>query len=132
MHRILSIHSQRRLSGNLSCQLDGLLYQVQPADRGLALRGADVTIVTHPASATEVLWQGRVLPHSLSSKAVKQHEAVDGKEVNGKVEQALSRRTPPQPIGHPWKQRMSTVPGATPVRAEFAHTKAHMAPLPAP
>ena len=132
LRRILSIHSQRRLSSNLSCQLDGLLYQVQPADRGLALRGADVTIVTHPSSATEVLWQGRVLPYTLSSKAVRQHEAVDGKEVNSKVEQALSRRTPPQPIGHPWKQRMSTAPGATPVRAEFAHTKAHMVPLSAP
>ncbi|MGH8855903.1 MAG: ISNCY family transposase [Telluria sp.] len=127
LRRILSIHTPRRLSSNLSCQLDGLLYQVQPADRGLALRGADVTIVTNPASATEVLWQGRVLSHTLSSKAVKQHMAVDGKEVNSKVDRALSRRTPPPPVGHPWKKKMPTAPGMTPPCAQFEHTKAHLA-----
>jgi hypothetical protein len=129
LRRILSIHTPRRLSSNLSCQLDGLLYQVQPAGQGLGLRGADVTIVTHPASATELLWQGRLLPHTRSSKPVRQHEAVDGKDVNDKVEQALVRRTPPQPTGHPWKKRMATAPGTTPTRAEFAHTKAHLAPV---
>lgn len=129
LRRILSIHSPRRLSSNLSCQLDGLLYQVQPADRGLALRGADVTIVTHPISPTEVLWQGRSLPHTLSSKAVRQHEAVDGKEVNNKVDIALGKRTPPQPIGHPWKRKMATAPGQTPPQAQFEHTRAHMVPI---
>lgn len=129
LRRILSIHMKRRLSSNLSCQLDGLLYQVQAASQGLALRGADVDLVTHPDSATEILWQGRVLPHTCSSKPVKQREAVDGKDVNRKVEQALARRTPPQPIGHPWKRRMATPPGTAPVLAEFAHTKAHMTPV---
>lgn len=131
LRRILSIHSPRRLSSNLSCQLDGLSYQVQPADRGLALRGADVTIVTNPASPTEVLWEGRVLPHTVSSKAVRQHEAVDAKEVNVKVDQALNRRTPPQPIGHPWKQKMSAPPGRTPPSAQFEHTKEHLVSVPA-
>lgn len=129
LRRILSIHMKRRLSSNLSCQLDGLLYQVQAASQGLALRGADVDLVTHPDSATEILWQGRVLPHTCSSKPVKQREAVDGKDVNRKVEQALARRTPPQPIGHPWKRRMATPPGTVPVLAEFVHTKAHMTPV---
>lgn len=129
LRRILSIHMKRRLSSNLSCQLDGLLYQVQAASQGLALRGADVDLVTHPDSATEILWQGRVLPHTCSSKPVKQREAVDGKDVNRKVEQALARRTPPQPIGHPWKRRMATPPGTAPVLAEFVHTKAHMTPV---
>lgn len=128
LRRILSVHTKRRLSSNLSCQLDGLLYQVRTPGQGLSLRGADVDIVTHPDSATEILWQGRVLPHTLSSKPVKQREAVDGKDVNAKVEQALARRTPPQPIGHPWKKRMTTQPGTTPVRAEFAHSKAHLVP----
>jgi transposase len=128
LRHILSIHMKRRLSNNLSCQLDGLLYQVRAAGQGLALRGADVHVVTHPDSPTQVLWQGRVLPHTCSSKPIKQHEAVDGKDLNGKVEQALIRRTPPQPIGHPWKKRMATPPGTAPVRAEFAHTKAHLIP----
>ena len=128
LRRILSVHTRRRLSGNLSCQLDGMLYQVQATGQGLALRGADVDIVTHPCSATELLWQGRVLPHTCNSKPIKQREAVDAKDVNTKVEQALTRRTPPQPIGHPWKKRMATPPGTAQVRAEFAHSKAHLAP----
>jgi transposase len=128
LRRILSVHTKRRLSSNLSCQLDGMLYQVRAAGQGLSLRGADVDIVTHPESATEILWQGRVLPHTLSSKPIKQREAIDSKDVNATVEQALARRTPPQPIGHPWKKRMATQPGTTPVRAEFAHSKAHMVP----
>ena len=132
LRRILSVHTMRRLSSNLSCQLEGLLYQVEPADRGLALRGADVTVVTHPESATEVLWEGRVLSHTTSRKAVRQQEAVNGKDVNGKVDIALGRRTPPQPIGHPWKQKMASPPGQTPPRAQFEHTKAHMAPASAP
>jgi hypothetical protein len=129
LRRILSVHTARRLSSNLSCQLGGVLHQVQTADRSLALRGADVILVTHPDSATEMLWQGRTLSFTCSSKAVRQQEAVDGKDVNGKVEQALTRRTPPQPIGHPWKKRMPTPPGTKPAHAEFAHPKAHLIPI---
>lgn len=128
LRRILSIHSSRQLSSNLSCQFEGLLYQIKSADQGLSLRGADVTLITHHQSKTEVLWQGRVLPHTCSSKAIKQHAAVDGKAVNDKVEQVLARRMPSQPIGHPWKKRMATPPGSLPPKAEFAYTKDHLAP----
>lgn len=128
LRRILSVHTPRRLSNNLSCQFEGVLYQVLSADQGLALRGAGVTLVSHHAGATEMLWQGRVLPYTSSVKALKQHAAVDGKAVNSKVEQALARRAPPQPIGHPWKKRMTTQPGSLPPQAEFAHTKEHLAP----
>lgn len=128
LRRILSVHTKRRLSGSLSCQLDGMLYQVQATGQGLALRGADVDIVTHPASATELLWQGRVLPHTCNSKPIKQRAAIDAKDVNTKVEQALTRRTPPQPIGHPWKKRMVTPPGTAQARAEFTHPKTHLVP----
>lgn len=132
LRRILSVHTRRRLSSNLSCQFRGLLYQVETADRGLALRGAEVSIVTHSHGATELLWQGRALPYTCSSKPLKQRDAVDGKQVNAKVEQALkARKTPPQPIGHPWKRPMATPPGSTPPRAQFVHTKAHLVPGPA-
>lgn len=130
LRRILSVQATRRLSPNLSCQFDGLLYQVQVSGEGLALRGAEVTVVTHPDDPTEIVWQGRLLPYTISKKAARQAAAVDGKEVNSKVEQALGkRRTPPQPIGHPWKQRMNTAPGATPVHAQFIHAKGPLAPI---
>lgn len=131
LRRILSIHTPRRLSGNLSCQFNGLLYQVGGEGLDRTLRGTEVTIVTHPDSAPEIVWKERVLTYTCRSKPVKQQEAVDGKSVNGKVEKALARRTPPQPIGHPWKQRMDTPRGAKPIRAEFTHTRENFAPLPA-
>lgn len=121
LRRILSIHTPRRLSGNLSCQLGGLLYQVRVEGQGLALRGAEVILATHPDCTTEVIWQGRILPHTCSIKPVKQQAAVDGKGVNDMVEAALKRRTPPKPIGHPWKKRMATQPDAAPVSAGFSH-----------
>ncbi len=127
LRRILSVHTTRRLSKNLSCQFEGLLYQVQTTGQGLGLRGAAVTLVTHPITATNILWEGRQLAHTCSSKAVKQHMAVDSKEVNMKVEQSLAKR-PPQPIGHPWKRRMTTPPGSAPVQAEFAKTSTAPAP----
>ena len=130
LRRILSIHTGRRLSPNLSCQFKSLLYQINVPGQGLALRGAEVTVVSHPEHATEIVWRGRVLPHTCTSKPVRQNEAVDGKDVNSKVELALqTRRTPPQPIGHPWKQRMAAPAGTSP-RTEFAHPKAHLVPVP--
>ncbi|MNY54028.1 hypothetical protein D3C86_1898440 [compost metagenome] len=116
------MHDPRRLSSNLSCQHAGWLYQIHSADQGLALRGAHVSIVTHPDGKKEVLWQGRALPHTRSTKPARQAAAVDGKTVNAKVEHALRQRnSQPQPIGHPWKKRMVTHPGSTQVNAQFTY-----------
>lgn len=129
LQRILAVHTTRRLSKNLSCQHDGLLYQVQSADQGLALRGAQVSVVTSPTGQVELLWQGRVLPYTLSTKPSKQAAAVDGKAVNAKVEEALRQRHyPAKAIGHPWKKRMETPPGDVPVQAQFPHSKDSFAP----
>lgn len=132
LRRILSVHTGRCLSSSLSCQDRGMLYQITSADRGLALRGAKVAIVRSPCGITEILWEGRALPYTCSSKPLKQRDAVDGKAVNSKVEQALSRRrTPPQPIGHPWKLPMAAAPGAKQPRAQFAHPKGNLGTPPA-
>lgn len=82
-----------------------------------------------PGQRTRNRWKERVLTYTCRSKPVKQQEPVDGKAVNSKVEKALARRTQPQPIGHPWKQRMDTPRGTKPVRAEFTHTRENFAPL---
>lgn len=123
LRRILAVHTSRRLSDNLSCQHAGLLYQINNADRGLALRRASVDVVQHVDGEIELLWQSRPLAHSTCSKAEKQGPAVDAKEVNGKVDLALSRRTAPQPIGHPWKRPMAAAPGHAAVQAQFHHPK---------
>lgn len=130
LQRILAVHTTRRLSGNLSCQHEGLLYQVHSADQGLALRGAHVAVVSYPDGKQEVLWQGRVLPHTCSLKPGKQRAAVDGKAVNATVDNALrQRQSRPKAVGHPWKLRMATQPGAAPAQASFAHPKESMAPV---
>jgi len=71
-----------------------------------------------------------VLSHAIRTKAVRRHEAANGKDVNSKVDIAIGigRRTPPQPIGRPWKQKMATVPGQAPPQAQFQHIKAPVAP----
>ena len=123
LRRILAVHTPRRLSNNLSCQHAGLLYQIQSADRGLALRGTSVNVVQHVDGMIELLWQDRLLPHVASSKPEKQAPACDGKDVNGKVDQALTRRAQPKPIGHPWKRPMATPPNQAPVYAQFHYPK---------
>ncbi len=123
LRRILAVHTQRRLSPNLSCQYGGVLYQVHSADRGLALRGAGITVVQHVNGAVELVWQDRPLEYTTSSNPEKQGPSVDGKDVNGKVDVALSRRGPPQPIGHPWKRPMATPPGQAAIQAQFTYPK---------
>jgi len=126
LRRILSVHTERKLSSNLSCQYRGNLYQVQSAGTGVGLRGASVTVLSHMDGAIELLWKERVLPFDSRPQPEKQAKAVDAKGVNAKVEQALRRRTAPPPVGHPWKQSMGHLPGQPAPQAQFVHQKENM------
>lgn len=104
LQRILSIHVERRLSKNLSCQYGGELLQVQTQSQGLSLRGAKVVVHCHHDQRMELLWQGRALAFERAIKPNKQTAPVDGKAVNARVEWALEKRGRTIPPGtHPWK-----------------------------
>lgn len=121
--RILTVQLTRRLSANLSFQHLGLVYQIATEGQGLSLRGANVTLLTYPDGKREIRWQERSLSFTTMPKASRPPSIVDGKTINAAVDRAIQARRPPQPIGHPWKQKMPTPPGNPAAKAQFTHTK---------
>jgi hypothetical protein len=89
---ILSVHTTRTLSKNLSCQFEKKLLQVETTGKGLALRGSDVTVVEHFDGRCDLMWRKRKLNYSVSQKEKKQAETADGKSVNQRVDEALVKR----------------------------------------
>lgn len=127
LRRILSLHEERILSKNLSCQHQNKLLQVKTQGQGLSLRGAKVVVHSHSDGSMELLWQGRALAFEKSVKPPKQHAAVDGKEVNARVDLALKKRAGTVPAkNHPWKKVIDGAFDATPVIAQFQQPKGCM------
>lgn len=128
LQRILSVHGQRCLSKNLSCQFERQLLQVKTQSQGLALRGARVTVHCHHDGRMELTWQGRALAFERSTKATKQSEPADGKAVNARVDWALDQRGGrAQPQTHPWKKNAPRLLDKTPpVIALFDQPKGNM------
>ena len=103
--RILSVHSIRLLSKNLSCQYRDQLLQIHTRGAGLGLRGAKVTLHEHFDGRTDLVWRGHKLNYTVMNKPLRQADIADGKAVNAKVDQAIARRhTSHKPASnHPWK-----------------------------
>ena len=95
---ILSVQQERSLSTNLSCQFEKVTLQVTNMEQGLALRGAKVTVHRHSDARLELRWQGkslafeRIQKPSRQGKNVEQSGTVDGKEINVRVNTALTKR----------------------------------------
>ena len=89
---ILSVHTTRTLSKNLSCQFENKLLQVETTGKGLALRGSDVTVLEHFDGRCDLMWRKKKLNYSVSQKEKKQAETTDGKTVNQRVDDALVKR----------------------------------------
>ncbi len=89
---ILSVHTTRTLSKNLSCQFENKLLQVETTGKGLALRGSDVTVLEHFDGRCDLMWRKRKLNYIVSQKEKKQAETADGKGVNQRVDEALVKR----------------------------------------
>ena len=110
LQRILSVHEERTLSKNLSCQHGGQLLQVQTEGSGAMMRGAKVCVHTHTDGRRELSWQGRRLVFSPLERPAKQQATADGKEVNARVDQALKTRSKTIPSAtHPWKKTAAAV-----------------------
>lgn len=118
-------HTLRRiLSKNLSCQHEKTLLQVKTEGQGLSLRGAKVVVHRHSDGSIELLWRGRALAFEQSVKPPKQHATVDAKEVNARVDWTLKKRAGTVPAkNHPWKKVRKGAFDATPVIAQFHHSK---------
>lgn len=125
LKRILSVHVERRLSKNLSCQYDGYLLQVKTQSLCLSMRKAKVCVHCHHDGRIELSWQGRPLEFEKFIKPQKQQAPVDGKAVNARVEFAIENHNRAIPAeNHPWRTKKSRVLDAqlTPP-AQFKHSK---------
>lgn len=108
LRRILSVQTTRSLSKNLSCQYEGVLFQIKTSSSGLSLRGAKVQVHQHHDGATELRWQGRKLAFDTlarPARAARQAPPADGKQVNGLVDDIIAARPRHMPqAAHPWKK----------------------------
>lgn len=112
---ILSVHTARTLSKNLSCQFENKVMQVETTGRGLALRGANITVLEHFDGRCELTWGKKKLDYSVMQKVKKQADTADGKNVNRHVDDALVKKfekpiSKPIPIGHAWRKPIPGTP----------------------
>ena len=124
LQRILSVHEERTLSKNLSCQYGSQLLQVKTASSGLSLRGAKVCIHSHSDGRTEMRWQGRSLAFESRSKPIRQQAPVDAKSLNARVDFALEKNTGNIPAkNHPWKKTFLPQKIEPAAMAQFHHSQ---------
>ena len=102
----LSVQTTKTLSKNLSCQHENQLLQVVTTGTGLGLRGAKITLHEHFDGSKELFWKQRKLDYTVLDKPLRQSSVADGKTVNARVDQAITRRnTGHKPAAdHPWRK----------------------------
>ena len=105
LKRILSVQVTKTLSKNLSCQHENKLLQVNTSGTGLGMRGAKITLYEHFDNHGEMLWKQRKLDYTVMDKPLRQARTASGKEVNARVDKALTgRKTGHKPAAnHPWR-----------------------------
>jgi len=105
---ILSIHSTRKMSKNLTLQYNNVLYQIKIRGIGYAMRGATVTICEDFQGNVTLLYKGNPLVYEAWKRGDAQSPMVDAKQVNQTVEKAIARQQQrkawkPAP-DHPWRK----------------------------
>ena len=107
---ILSIQTTKTLSKNLSFQHECNLIQVKISGTGLAMRGAKVTLHDHFDGARVLRWRNRKYAYTTLTKAQRKTAEADGKSINARVEEAITKRYTTdikghKPAdGHPWRK----------------------------
>lgn len=103
--RTLSVQVQRTLSKNLSCQYEHQLLQIATTGQGLGLRGAKIMVHERFDGTKELLWKKRQLNYTMMEKPQRQLPVAEGKELNTRVNEAITRgNTGHKPAAnHPWR-----------------------------
>ncbi len=108
MNLILSIHSRRKMSKNLTLQYRNTLYQIKIKGIGYAMRGAWATICQDFNGNVAILYKGRQLQYSTFKLGEKPSAIADEKTINRHVDQAIQvqqKQTPWKPApDHPWRR----------------------------
>ncbi|RME05332.1 MAG: ISNCY family transposase [Bacteroidetes bacterium] len=105
---ILSIHSRRKLSKNLTLQYNNSLYQIKVRGIGYGLRGATVTVCEDFQGNVSILYNGRLLAWEQYQRGDAPPPIVDAKNINPTVDQIIQHQNQsgpwkPKP-DHPWRK----------------------------
>ena len=105
---IFTRQDTRTLSKNLTLQYNKVVYQIQTARPGYALRNARVTVYEQADGEIAIRYKGRLLEHTVFKRQQRQAELVSSKSLNNKL------RKPTRPAAdHPWRtygQRLNGEP----------------------
>lgn len=108
LNLILSIHSQRKLSRNLSLQYNNTLYQMKISGIGYAMRGATVTVCEDFQGKVTLLYKGRKLAYESWKRGDQSPAVKDAKEINQTIDQTIQsqaqRKAWKPPPDHPWRK----------------------------
>ena len=108
LNLILSLHTPRKLSRNLTCRYRSREYQIQGQGRGYRLRGSTVTVCESFDGPISLLCQGKTLDYRVLAQAQTPIPTDDEKSLCRTVDKArsLQRKRPrykPSP-DHPWNR----------------------------
>lgn len=94
LERICSVHHQRHLGNQLSCQFEGDVVQIEPQQAGAPRGRAVVDIAQYADGRIEVLYRGLPLRHRrfTAHAHLKASKGVDDKALNARVDTALSKQ----------------------------------------
>lgn len=112
--QILSIHHQRTLSKNLTCQFNNTQYQIQTKTKGYRLRRSKVTLCETFDGQVTLLSKGQILNYRTLEKGEKPIPVSDEKTISHVVEQAKQKQQQRQnwkpAVDHPWKKAFKNAP----------------------
>ena len=108
VRQILSIHHHRKLTKNLSCQLNNIEYQIITKTKGYRLRQSTVTLCESFNGEITILQKGNTLAFRMLNKGEKPIPVVDEKNLHHAIEQAKlkqAKHSSNKPrVDHPWKR----------------------------
>ena len=108
INQILSIHHQRKLTKNLSCQLNNVEYQIMTKTKGYRLRQSYVTLCEEFNGTLTILQKGKTLKYRTLHQGEKPIPIVDEKTIHNTVDQAkqkqLNSALIKPKVDHPWKR----------------------------
>ena len=108
VQQILSLHSKRVLSKNLTCQYKNIQYQIQTETKGYRLRHSYLTVIESFSGDITLLSKGKALKYRTYQLDEQPAVIVDEKSINTivdqtKIQQLAKPKYKPSP-DHPWKR----------------------------
>jgi transposase len=108
VQQILSLHSKRVLSKNLTCQYKNVQYQIQTETTGYRLRHTSITVIESFSGEITLLNEGKALEYRTYQLDEQPAIIVDEKGINAivdqtRLQQLAKPKYKPSP-DHPWKR----------------------------